>query len=56
MVDHYDLEALEIMSDKELKDSLYDMLIKYRMAKIQIEHLETIIKNKTSKECVCGVN
>ena len=40
----YDLKALDEMSDDELRDSLEEMLIRYRTMQIRVDHLEQVIK------------
>jgi hypothetical protein len=41
----YDLKALDGMSIDELRDSLEEMLIRYRIMKIRVNHLEQVIKD-----------
>jgi hypothetical protein len=45
MLNEYDLKALDEMSIDELKDSLEEMLIRYRTMKIRVDHLEQVIKD-----------
>jgi hypothetical protein len=48
MLNEYDLKALDEMSIDELRDSLEEMLIRYRTMKIRVDHLEQVIKNLIS--------
>ena len=45
MLNEYDLKALDEMSIDELRDSLEEMLIRYRTMKIRVDHLEQVIKD-----------
>ena len=45
MLNEYDLKALDEMSIYELRDSLEEMLIRYRTMKIRVDYLEQVIKN-----------
>jgi hypothetical protein len=45
MLDEYDLKALDGMSIDELRDSLEEILIRYRIMKIRVNHLEQVIKD-----------
>lgn len=45
MIDEYDLEAIDTMDVTELRDSLYDLLIKYRIMETRAKHLEEVIRN-----------
>lgn len=45
MLQDHDLEAIDTMDVEELRDTLFEMLIRYRTMQIRVEHLEQVIQN-----------